>query len=122
MKRDLEVVLVDDEKPITELLGTFIPLVTQGVHICAFNDSVVAKEYIATHVVDVVIADYKMPRLNGLQLMEAAPAHAKKVLMSGFASEIGNDKLQELHATFFEKPLFLPALAEVLTDQQNKIP
>ncbi len=121
MSRDLEVVVVDDEEPITELLSTFIPLVTRGVHVHAFTDSIVAKEFIDHNLVDVLITDYKMPRFDGLQLMESTPHEVRKVMISGYVSDIGEEKLLELNATYFEKPVFLPALAKVLSDRQKQI-
>ena len=121
MNRDLEVVVVDDEKPITEILSTFIPLVSRGVQIHTFNDSAVAKEFISHNLVDVLITDYKMPRVDGLQLVESAPAQVRKVIISGYVSDISEEKLQKLNATYFEKPVILPALAKVISEQQMQL-
>jgi DNA-binding NtrC family response regulator len=121
MNRNLEVVVVDDEEPITEILSSFIPLITQGVSVHTFNDSVVAKDFIAHNLVDVLITDYRMPRFNGLQLMESTPAQVRKVIISGYVSDISEEKLQKLNATYFEKPVFLPALAEIISEQQKHI-
>jgi DNA-binding NtrC family response regulator len=121
MNRDLEVVVVDDEEQITDLLATFIPLATKGVQVHPFNDSVVAKEFITRHLVDVLITDYKMPRLNGLQLMESAPLQVRKVMLSGYVSDISEDKLHKLNALYIEKPVPLRALAKVITEQQELV-
>ncbi len=121
MNRDLEVVVVDDEEPITDILSTFIPLVSQGVRVHAFNDSVVAKDFIKNHLVDLLITDYKMPGLNGVQLMESASTKVKKVIISGYVLDVTEQKLQELNATYFEKPVFLPALAQVISDQKKHL-
>lgn len=121
MARKLEVVVVDDEEQITELLKTFILCIAQEIRIHTFNDSVAAKEYIAKNPVDVLITDYKMPRYDGLQLMEATPPPVRKVMISGYVSEIAEEKLQKLNATFFEKPVPLRALAKIISEQQDKI-
>jgi YesN/AraC family two-component response regulator len=121
MDRKLEVVVVDDEEQITELLRTFILCITQEIRIHTFTDSVDAKDYIARNPVDVLITDYKMPRLDGLQLMESVPDRVKKVMISGFVSEIAEEKLQKLNATFFEKPVPLRALAKIISEQQEKL-
>jgi YesN/AraC family two-component response regulator len=121
MARKLEVVVVDDEEQITELLKTFIQCITQEIHVHTFNDSVVAKDFITNNLVDVLITDYKMPRFDGLQLMEAAAPAARKVMISGYVSEIAEEKLQRLNATFFEKPVPLRALAKIISEQQEKI-
>jgi DNA-binding NtrC family response regulator len=121
MSRRLEVVVVDDEEQITELLKTFIQCITQEIRVHTFNDSVDAREYIAKNPIDVLITDYKMPRYDGLQLMESTPPPVKKVMISGYVSEIAVEKLQKLNATFFEKPVPLRALAKIIADQQEKI-
>ncbi len=122
MNRDLEVVVVDDEVQITEPLSTYIPLVSQGVQVHSFNDAIVAKEFIAHNLVDVLITDYKMPRLDGLQLMESTPAQVRKVMISGYISDICKDKLQKLNAVCFEKPVVsLAALSKVISERQNQI-
>jgi two-component system response regulator YesN len=121
MNRKLEVVVVDDEEQITELLKTFILCITQEIQIHTFNDSLVARDFIAHNPVDVLITDYKMPRFDGLQLMESAPPRARKVMISGYVSEIAEEKLQKLNATFFEKPVPLRALAKIISEQQEKI-
>jgi YesN/AraC family two-component response regulator len=121
MNRRLEVVVVDDEEQITELLKTFIQCITQEIRVHTFNDSVDAREYIAKNPVDVLITDYKMPRYDGLQLMESTPSPVRKIMISGYVSEIAEEKLQKLNATFFEKPVPLRALAKIISEQQEKI-
>jgi two-component system response regulator YesN len=121
MSRKLEVVLVDDEKQITELLKAFILYAAEETTIHTFNDSVVAKEFIANNSVDMLITDYKMPHVDGLQLMESAPHQLRKVLISGYVSDIAEEKLKKLNATFFEKPIPLRALAKIISEEQEKV-
>ena len=87
MARNLEVVVVHDEEQITELLKTFIQCVTQEITVHTFNDSVIAKDFIVKNTVDVLITDYKMPRYDGLQLMEAAAPGARKIMNSVLKTE-----------------------------------
>jgi two-component system response regulator YesN len=121
MTRNLEVVVVDDEEQITELIRTFILCIAEEIRIHTFNDSILAREFIEHNPVDVLITDYKMPKFDGLQLMEAASPQVKKVLISGYVSEIAEEKLESLNATFFEKPVPLRALAKIITEQQSKV-
>ena len=119
MARDLDVVVVDDEEQITDLIKTFISCVSKGIRIQTFNDSIEARDYIKRNTVDVLITDYKMPRLDGLQLMESAHASTRKIMISGYVSEIAEEKLNKLNATFFEKPVPLRSLAKIITEQQD---
>ncbi len=121
MRRNLEVVVVDDEKEITELLRTFILFVSREIRVHTFNDSMAAKEFIVHNPVDMLITDYNMPGLDGLALIESAPAHAKKVLISGYIGEIAEHKLQTLNATCFEKPVPLHALSKVVADENARV-
>jgi len=45
----------------------------------------------------------------------------KKVLISGYASEIGEEKLQKLNAVYFEKPVPLRELARVISEYRKKV-
>jgi YesN/AraC family two-component response regulator len=80
-----------------------------------------AKEFIAGNPVDVLITDYKMPRIDGLQLMESARPEVRKVIISGYVSVIAEEKLKRLNATFLEKPVPLRALAKIISEQQEKV-
>lgn len=118
MKRCLEVVVVDDEEQITELLETAIRLTSATSNVHTFNDSILARDYIQQNPVDLLITDYKMPVMNGLQLMESAPRLARKILISGFVSGFAEDKLQQLNATFFEKPVTLKAIGQIVSEEE----
>jgi YesN/AraC family two-component response regulator len=121
MGHTLEVVVVDDEEQITELLKTYIRYTDQETSIHTFNDSTIAKEFIAHNLVDVLITDYRMPRFDGLQLMESAPRQIRKIMISGYDSNIVEEKLQKLNATFFEKPVNLRALGKIISEQREKL-
>ncbi|MBD3343526.1 MAG: response regulator [Chitinivibrionales bacterium] len=118
MGKPLEIIVVDDEVQITELIELFMKSSGKESNIHSFNDSVAAREYIRNNndSIDVVITDYKMPRVNGLELLSVVSKKAKKILISGFVSEIAEDKLNSLKATFFEKPVPMNQLKKVVFD------
>ncbi len=101
----LEIVVVDDEIQITELIELFLESAGRNAVIHSFNNPREARDYISTHPLDVLITDYKMPEISGLELLDAAPAASRKILISGYVSEIAEDRLQKLNAIFFEKPV-----------------
>jgi DNA-binding NtrC family response regulator len=118
MVKKLEIVVVDDEEPITEVIKTYIECIDGNINVHTFNNPLEAKEYIKKNYLDVLITDYKMPQCDGIQLMEVAQPAVRKILISGFISEIAEEKLQKLNATYFEKPVPLRALAKIIAEQQ----
>jgi DNA-binding NtrC family response regulator len=121
MTKSLEVVIVDDEIQITELLKTFIECASSNTNIHTFNDAAEARSFLLGNDVDVLITDYKMPKFNGIELMETAPPDVKKVLISGYVSEIAEERLQQLDAVFFEKPVPMKALGKIICDQEKML-
>ncbi len=119
MTKSLEVVIVDDEIQITELLKTFIECSSSNTNIHTFNDAAEARSFLLGNDVDVLITDYKMPKFNGIELMETAPPDVKKVLISGYVSEIAEERLQQLDAVFFEKPVPMKALGKIISDRER---
>ncbi|MBD3240714.1 MAG: response regulator [Chitinivibrionales bacterium] len=120
MAKPLEIVVVDDEEQITDLLTMAIQFTSKTARVHAFNDSAVAREYLLTHPVDVVITDYKMPQYDGIDLLNVAPRETKKVLISGYVSEIAEEKLSEMNAVFFEKPVPIKTLGKLIAEQEMK--
>jgi two-component system response regulator YesN len=121
MAKPLHIVVVDDEEQITDLLTMAIQFTSKTAQVHAFNDSSVAREYLLTHPVDIVITDYKMPHYDGIELLEATPDDTKKVLISGYVSEVAEEKLAEMNALFFEKPVPIKTLGKLITEQEAKV-
>jgi hypothetical protein len=42
-------------------------------------------------------------------------------MLSGYVSEIAHETLQKLNATFFEKPVPLHAIGNILLEEQKKL-
>lgn len=119
MGKKLEIVVVDDEVQITELLKTFIECASTNSNVHTFNNALEAKSFIKQNSVDLFITDYKMPGYNGIQLMEELAPEVKKVLISGYVSEIAEERLNQLDAVFFEKPVPMKALEKIIRDQER---
>jgi two-component system response regulator YesN len=120
MSKKLSIVVVDDEEPITEVIKTYIECIDPTIEVRTFNDALEAKNYISNNSPDVLITDYKMPKCDGIQIMEAASPKVKKILVTGYMSEIAEERLNKLNGTYFEKPVPLRALAKIITDQKAK--
>jgi DNA-binding NtrC family response regulator len=83
------VVIVDDEDMVITSIKAFLQLETD-FEIKGFTDPVEAAGYAANNTVDVIVSDYLMPKLNGIQLLakvkEAQP-ETSRVLLTGHADK-----------------------------------
>ncbi|KMQ50927.1 hypothetical protein CHISP_2069 [Chitinispirillum alkaliphilum] len=121
IENKLEVVIVDDEIQITELLKSFIMISVENVYVHTFNNPLNAKLFLKNNKPDILITDYKMPDIDGVQLLKCADPSVKKVMISGYISEIAAEKIQELNVTCFEKPVPLKKLADIIQELETKI-
>lgn len=118
MEKILEIVVVDDKVMITDLFESYIKLSGTEAKVYTFNDSEKAMEFLHTNThIDIVITDYKMPVVNGLELLAASPSGATRILISGYVSDIAEEKLSELHATFFEKPVPMKQIGKMIQER-----
>ncbi len=68
-----KVLVVDDEERVVNLLTRF--LVAEGHSVQTAGDGATALERLARDQVDLVLLDLVMPRLNGLQVLDALGSH-----------------------------------------------
>ncbi len=83
------IVLVDDEEMVTQNLEMLVSTET-GYESVSFNQPASALEYLKKNKADVVLSDFIMPEMNGLDLL----AHVKEVqptcsrlLLTGYADK-----------------------------------
>ena len=83
------VMIVDDEDMVITSVRAFLNLETDyTVH--GFTDPQEAAKFLETNPVDVVVSDYLMPKLNGIQLLSKAKGlqpEAARVLLTGHADK-----------------------------------
>lgn len=89
IKTDYNIVIVDDEPIITSSLKTLLML--EGDYSPkVFNNPVEALEYIKQAPVDLVISDFFMPEMNGIELLKEVKnlyAGATLILLTGYADK-----------------------------------
>jgi DNA-binding NtrC family response regulator len=83
------VVIVDDEEMVITSIRAFLTLETEyDIH--GFTDPEGAAKFLETHPIDVVVSDYLMPKMNGIQLLGRAKQlqpEAARVLLTGHADK-----------------------------------
>ena len=83
------VIVVDDEEMVITSVRAFLRLETD-YHIYGFTQPGEAVKHMETSPVDVVVSDYLMPGMNGLQLLGRAKQlqpEAARVLLTGHADK-----------------------------------
>jgi two-component system, response regulator, stage 0 sporulation protein F len=83
------IMLVDDDPDILRLLQMIINSLATGYTILTCSDGDVALEQARQQPTPLIITDYNLPGMNGLQLTAALKAHApatQVVLISGYIS------------------------------------
>jgi DNA-binding NtrC family response regulator len=73
MKRDGTVLVVDDEANMRRVLGALLK--GAGYQVFDAPDGEAALTHVESEAIDVVISDLKMPRMNGLELLDAMRRH-----------------------------------------------
>ena len=85
------ILIVDDEELVTSTLSAFLTLETD-YEVVVFNDSEAAARWAETNAVDLIIADYLMPRMNGVDLLRrlrALQPEAVRVMLTGYGHKDG---------------------------------
>jgi DNA-binding NtrC family response regulator len=88
-ERKATVLIVDDEEMVTSSLQSFLELETPYL-IRAFNSPVDALDWLDAESVDVAIADFLMPDMDGITfLTEVRERHpeASRILLTGYADK-----------------------------------
>jgi DNA-binding NtrC family response regulator len=83
------ILIVDDEDMVITSIRAFLQLETEyEVH--GYIDPVEAAKHLETNPVDVVVSDYLMPKMTGIQLLAKAKEYqpeAARVLLTGHADK-----------------------------------
>jgi DNA-binding NtrC family response regulator len=83
------VLLVDDEDMVITSIRAFLQLETE-YEIHGYTSPLEATRHLETNPVDVVVSDYLMPKMNGIQLLAKAKEfqpEAARVLLTGHADK-----------------------------------
>jgi len=83
------ILIVDDDELVTGSLSSFFTL-ELDVDPIVFNDSTKAANYLEHHELDLIITDFLMPTMNGIQLLAEARRHqpqVPRVLLTGYADK-----------------------------------
>lgn len=118
-KRRSWVAIVDDEVDLAQLFSD--ALNTYGIKAKAFNNPISATDYFYHHhdEFSLVITDWRMPGMNGLELtklIKQMDDQIRVIVMSAF--ELGEDQLKEIKMDeYLRKPMHMTQLIETVKKQ-----
>ncbi len=86
--KEMKIVLVDDDELIRDSLGLFLE--SEGCQLQAFATAEEGVEAFKRMPYDIIIADYKLPGMDGLEFfkkIQGFSSHALKILITAYGSE-----------------------------------
>ena len=118
-----KIVVVDDDETIRK---TFFLILNQAYRVYLAKDAQEVLDRFKKSDVDLIIADYRLPSMNGVELVSALRKNGYRgqvIMISAHADMIEPDVLSRLSIShFFAKPLDLAALSrsiDYLLNVQN---
>lgn len=119
-----KILVVDDEPMITNTLYTMISLITDH-EVIEFNEPEKAVEYLKTETVDLILSDFMMPGLNGLEFLRKAKEINPEIitiLLTGYADKENAIKsINEVGLYYYmEKPWENEALLRIVENAIEK--
>ncbi len=108
------ILVVDDELLVADIV--VFALEDAGYRVLRASNGVTALEQLGREAVSLVITDYMMPTMNGVELAEAIQAAGGRdappvILMSGAQAHIARQQ-SSLFAAVFDKPFRMAELTE----------
>lgn len=120
-QRMRQILLVDDEPDILDSLKELLEAAIPNVEVLTAPSGEDALELLGANNVKILVSDFKMPGMNGMELLRAAKEKAPKVprvLMTAFPDlQIAIQAINEAAIqNFFTKPLDPDEVLKVVTD------
>jgi sugar-specific transcriptional regulator TrmB/CheY-like chemotaxis protein len=123
------ILLVDDEPDIRQSLQELLESGLHGIRVASAESGEAALAWLQQQPVDLIITDYKMPGMNGLQLLEEAQKVApgvSRIMITAFPDvRVATRAINEARVDhFFVKPLpdarVVDVVRDVLADRRSR--
>ncbi|MDX2225742.1 MAG: response regulator [Verrucomicrobiae bacterium] len=111
------IVIVDDEPMVTDTLKNLIELL-MDIKAVTYNNPQEALSYIKSDVADILVTDFLMPQMNGLQLLKSsrdAKGELPVIILTGYHNSEELEDLPERMSGV--QVMFKPWSTQVLVDQ-----
>lgn len=120
------VLIVDDEEAVLSVLSKSLKKLGAGYKVVTASDGYQAITLLQQQACDLVITDYKMDGMNGLELIEVIhdlQPHARVILMTAYGSDSVEHEARRLEAyNYLTKPLEIEVFRQMVKDALSDIP
>lgn len=114
------ILIVDDEEAILAVLKNSLRKMGSDYHLVTASDGYQALEQLKLHSFDLVVTDYKMAGMNGLELLEAIHAlqpSTRVILMTAYGSDaLQAEARRKLAYSYLTKPFQIDDFRQVVKD------
>lgn len=121
----LRILIVDDEESILWALSQNLALINENYVIGTATSAEEALAILNTSAVDVLITDLRLPKMDGLTLIDEArriSPETKVILMTAYGGDTIEREAQRRNvAAYIEKPFSIEVLIRALGDQDDEI-
>ena len=123
MSVPLRILIVEDDREVAEAVAELVRHLGYEPCVCSHADEVL--RYIQTNKVDLMLVDYRMPELTGLDLimmLEQDNWHLPVIMMTGYpqtVSRIPAEKRKEF--IVLKKPITIEPLAKAIEESLKPV-
>lgn len=121
---EVSVLIVEDNKELNEMLQNYVHRHHKGLHVAPALDGFEALDMLRQDPYDLIITDYMMPGMDGLELIEfvrVLSPDSQIIVISGFDHEQHDDWLEQENIDYFlPKPIQFPKLSRAIEEALNK--
>ncbi|MGQ0535917.1 MAG: response regulator [Methanobacteriota archaeon] len=128
-RRPQTVLLVDDERDILESLGAVLEHGLKDTVVMTAESGAGALEILARHPVDLIVTDYKMPGMNGIEFLAKARVAAPgvpRILVTAYPDldlairAINDEKIENFLTKPFRVEQALEVIQAVLSERRAR--
>ena len=131
--RKLKILIIDDEPMVLDSLNIWLS--KRGYEVQTFIEPTVCSIYEKktddcskeNRCADIIITDYKMPRMNGIELLQYQSQRGctldirNKVVITGYMDDEIKKVIEDMGCSFFEKPLELSLILDWINECEKHI-
>ena len=118
------ILIVDDEEPVLFVLKNSLVKHRKDYEVVTVSNGQLALEHIQLRPFDLIITDYRMPDMNGLEFMQAVKGthpDARIILMTAYGTEALEREVNKLDAfRYLTKPLDINMFRQIVADALQK--